>query len=398
MKILRIVYDWPPPWDGLAPAPYEMTSAQVKLGHEIDVFCGRWPFAGPIETLKGAKLHPFLREPLRGTLSITTSLIVFFYYLFWRLKNRPDVIHSHGHFAIWIYAYRFFLKKFLPGAKELKVPLIAHFHNTVKGRWEKLEGQDKNIKAISRYLSWPLAQMSDRWAIGSADACIFVSPETKNEAIKHYNTDPSKCFVVETGVNTELFTPIGPEELVKTRGELGLAPHDKVILNNGAIVERKNIHLLIESLRFLPSNYKLLLVGPHGDEEYESKILDVTSKYNLDHRIVRVGYTPYPQVPIVFQIADIFVLPSDWEGLPKVVLQSLACGVPALASGFETSQKIEGLVYLREVSAESIAKQVQEVLDSGISADLGFVRSNYSWHLMAKKVDQVYDKVVIRKS
>ena len=210
MKILRIVYDWPPPWDGLAPAPYEMTSAQVKLGHEIDVFCGRWPFAGPIETLKGAKLHPFLREPLRGTLSITTSLIVFFYYLFWRLKNRPDVIHSHGHFAIWIYAYRFFLKKFLPGAKELKVPLIAHFHNTVKGRWEKLEGQDKNIKAISRYLSWPLAQMSDRWAIGSADACIFVSPETKNEAIKHYNTDPSKCFVVETSVNTQLFSPISP--------------------------------------------------------------------------------------------------------------------------------------------------------------------------------------------
>ncbi len=398
MKILRIVYDWPPPWDGLAPAPYEMTSAQVKLGHEVDVFCGRWPFAGPIETLKNVKLHPFLREPLRGTLNITTSPIVFFYYLFWRLKNVPDVIHSHGHFAIWIYAYRFFLKKFLPRSRELKIPLVAHFHNTVKGRWEKLEGHDKNIKPISKYLSWPLAQKSDEWATRCADACIFVSSETRNEAIKHYNADASKCFVVETGVNTELFTPIGPEEMVKTRAELGLAPHDKVILNNGAVVERKNIHLLIESLRFLPANYKLLLVGPHGDEEYESKILDVTSKYNLDHRIVRVGYTPYPQVPIVFQIADIFVLPSDWEGLPKVVLQSLACGVPALASGFEASQKIEGLVYLRGVTAENIARQVQEVIDSGASADLGFVRGNYSWHLMAKKVDQVYDKVLVRKS
>ena len=46
MKILRIVYDWPPPWYGLAPAPYEMTVAQTKLGHTIDVFCGRWPRAG----------------------------------------------------------------------------------------------------------------------------------------------------------------------------------------------------------------------------------------------------------------------------------------------------------------------------------------------------------------
>ena len=397
MKILRIVYDWPPPWGGLAPAPYEMTSAQVKLGHEVDVFCGRWPFSGPIEKLLGVKLHPFIREPVAGTLNITTSLLVFAYYLFWRFKNKPDIIHSHGHFAIWIYAYRVFLKRFFSRAGELKIPLVAHFHNTVKGRWEKLEESDKSIKIISKRLSWPLAQMSDKWAIKCASACIFVSSETKNEAVEHYGADASKCFVVETGVNTELFTPTHPEEKIKTREELGFTLHDKVILNNGATVERKNIHLLVESLRFLPDDYKLLLVGPHGEENYESKLLDVTSKYDLGHRLVRVGYTPYPQVPIAFQIADVFVLPSEWEGLPKVVMQSLACGVPVLASGFEAMQKIAGLVYLkRELTPENIAKQIQEVVEGNVLVDLNFVRGNYSWHLMAKKVDQIYARVLNR--
>ena len=40
MNILRLVYEWPPPWDGLAPGPYELTEAQQKLGHDVVVFCG----------------------------------------------------------------------------------------------------------------------------------------------------------------------------------------------------------------------------------------------------------------------------------------------------------------------------------------------------------------------
>ena len=70
MNILRIVYEWPPPWDGLAPAPYEVTAAQARLGHKIDVICARWPFSGPIEKLNNVTLHPLIREPLKGTLLV----------------------------------------------------------------------------------------------------------------------------------------------------------------------------------------------------------------------------------------------------------------------------------------------------------------------------------------
>ena len=81
MRILRIIYDWPPPWDGLSPHPYEITVAQAKLGHKIDVFCGRWPRAGSIVKVENTTLTAFLREPLPGTISFTTSVVMFFYYL-----------------------------------------------------------------------------------------------------------------------------------------------------------------------------------------------------------------------------------------------------------------------------------------------------------------------------
>ena len=53
MKICRIIYDWPPPWSGLAPHPYEITKAQLKKGHDVTVLCARWPKAGDIEKPKG---------------------------------------------------------------------------------------------------------------------------------------------------------------------------------------------------------------------------------------------------------------------------------------------------------------------------------------------------------
>lgn len=396
MRILRIVYDWPPPWSGLAPAPYEMTNAQVKLGHEIDVFCGRWPFSGPIEELPGVKTHSFIREPLAGTLNITISPIMFIYYLLWRKRNKVDVIHAHGHFGIWVFAYRVFLKRYFSDAKELQTPLVVHFHNTVKGRWEKMRLANKPIRWISKTLSWPLAQKSDEWAVSAAAACIFVSDEIRQDAIKYYEAEPSKCFVVETGVNVELFTPIGPEELAKTRAEMELSLSSKIVLNCGAMVERKNIHLLVESLKFLPKEYKLVLVGPSSSVDYENKISDIIIKNELDNRITRIGYTPYPHIPIALQVANVFVLPSEWEGFPKTVLESLACGVPALASGFKAKDDISGLVYITELSPEVIAKQIQEIVEGDLDVDLGFVRAHYSWNVMAKKVEQVYAKVLSR--
>ena len=185
MNILRIVYDWPPPWNGLAPAPYEMSVAQSKLGHKISIFCGRWPFAGEVEEISNVKTFTLLREPLPGLLSITISPLLFVYYLYWRRKLEVDIIHSHGHFAIWIYWYRRFLKNRFPDAKELKTPLVVHFHNTFKGRWEKLKEQDKPIKTISKTISWPLGVRSDTWAAEVADACIFVSKDLRQEAIKY---------------------------------------------------------------------------------------------------------------------------------------------------------------------------------------------------------------------
>jgi hypothetical protein len=105
MRLLRLVYEWPPPWIGLTPAPFELTRAQAKLGYKINVFCGRWPKAGKEELVDGVTVTSFFREPLRGTMLLTVAPIVTLYFLLWRIFNKVDVYHVHGHFGLYFYIY-----------------------------------------------------------------------------------------------------------------------------------------------------------------------------------------------------------------------------------------------------------------------------------------------------
>jgi hypothetical protein len=105
MRILRIFYDWPGKWDGLAPAGYEITKEQLNQGHKVTLMCGFWRGTPP-ENLPNLNIISTFREPLTGLIFLTSSVILFFKYFFWRNKYKVDVIHSHGHFAIWIYLYR----------------------------------------------------------------------------------------------------------------------------------------------------------------------------------------------------------------------------------------------------------------------------------------------------
>jgi glycosyltransferase involved in cell wall biosynthesis len=113
-----------------------------------------------------------------------------------------------------------------------------------------------------------LGILSDKWALEVSDVCIFVSQNLLDEAVELYGADRTKCLVLENGVNTQLFKSVNSIERDKTRKELGFDVYDKVIVNHGQMVARKNILALVESLRFLPINYKLLLYSNGKNQIY----------------------------------------------------------------------------------------------------------------------------------
>ena len=349
MKILRLAYEYPPPWDGLGSAIYEITQAQIKLGNQVEVFSSK----------------NFPRALKRFSLFLTTAPAVLVGYIFYRLRGKKvDVVHGHGHITFWFNLYKLFF-----GWLD-KTPYVLHFHVTAVGREVKAKEKGSKLDFWTKYFEWPLHKFSDKVGCRVADAVICTSQMVKEEALEYYQADPEKVFVVENGVNTKLFVP-----QPKT-----LSPKPR-LLYVGALSKRKNVHLLIEAMKLLPKEYQLTVVG-RGEEKYPSQ-----------ERVEFVGYVEYPKLPPYYQAADLFVLPSSYEGLPKVVLEALSCGVPVLASGFVIKEKIKGLRFLKDLDAKSLAAEIKKTVESEKGVDVEKIRNQYDWSVKAGEIQKIYDKI-----
>jgi len=406
MKILRIVYDFPPPWEGLAPGPYELSQAQIELGNEVTVICGLWPKQKPLQVpyLGRMKLRRFMREPFRGCLFFTTAIFAFIAIFSLRIINRLapnrkvlgfDLIHGHGHLPFYLHIY-----KKLFGRID-KTPYFFHLHITAAGRERKAKEADDKIDFLTRFFEWPLHKLSDKLGCQVAEAIFTVSESVKNEAIKYYGADPLKIFVVENGVNCSMFQPTRLEDqdthsferMIKEIQPQQLNIKDKIILFLGRHTDRKNLDNLILSLKSLPNEFKLLTVG-RGPKTYLEHLKRLVKKEALKERVIFAGFIPYPETPAIYQNADIFVLPSSYEGFPKVVLEALASGVPVLVSGFKFEKKIAGLNFLKSTKPKLLAQEIQRIVDEDQKVNVELIEKEYSWKAKAQKIQNVYKKLI----
>lgn len=124
---------------------------------------------------------------------------------------------------------------------------------------------------------------------------------------------------------------------------------------------------------------------------------DLIIEKKVKHRVIKSAAVPYPQVSITYQASDIFVLPSSWEGFPKVVVEALACGLPTLVSGFKAKEDIGGLLYLKDLQPQTIADQILELTSTSQFVDVHKVRLLYSWERKVEEIEQIYNWVIARK-
>lgn len=373
LNILRIVYDFSPPWFELGPGTYELSKAQVKLGNRVTVFAGEWPKQRGY-TDNGLVVERLLRcFPYIGGF-FTYSPIVLLKYLMVDRK-KIDLIHGHNFHPLWYYMYR---KIF--GDKK---PLVLHMHITSAERTHR----NQCASFITKNLEWRLSIAAERLGCELADAIICVSESVKEEVLKWYRPSQEKVFVVSNGVNIELFNPAG----ANLKKELGLQD-SKVILFVGVLNKRKKINLLIESLAYLPKDYKLLIIGEGPDKK---ELMRSASRLNLLERVIFRGFIPYPQMDKYYRTADIFVLTSIFEGLPKVVLEALACGVPVITSkSFKPDIFLaEQIFQLDDIAPVKIAAKIQEVIQKGQKPNAELIKNSYDWKVVAKKIQSIYGRL-----
>lgn len=387
MNILRIVWDWPPPWSGLAPGPYELTTAQQQIGNTVTVFTGGWPRrakASP-DGVRLLRLPSGLIPGLNVSVFFTTAPFALIAYVVFRMFHHVDVLHVHGHLSLIFSIY-----KKLFGWLD-NTPYVVHFHHVSAERAEKIYAEQGNTISAMTRLEWWLHQRSDRLAVRVADRLIFVSTSMRDDFRRYYVSEnrrgdfEKRAVLLGNGVNTEVFS---------SEGEAAVLPWEnkKVLLFVGNLVQRKKPDLIIRALTILGSEYAAVFVGTGDQQEY---LQSLAKELDVFDRVLFCGYVPNHALACYVRAADVLVLPSKSEGFPKVVLEALACGVPVVASGFDPGEDLmDEVAVLADLSPETLAQTINA--KSGTVVDAQKIQTRYSWKAKARELQEVYTEIIRR--
>jgi glycosyltransferase involved in cell wall biosynthesis len=172
----------------------------------------------------------------------------------------------------------------------------------------------------------------------SISAYISISSEIRQKLLEA-GIKSEKIYNIPNGVNIDRFKPLLQSEKKKLRKKLTLKDKFTVIFT-GSFSDRKNPLLIVKAFGEIHNkdNIQLLLVGPDREESDQR---DRIISYISEHKIKNVIIKDFQEdIELYYQSSDIFVLPSNQEGLSNSMLEALACGLPAVVTKISGAEDV----------------------------------------------------------
>jgi glycosyltransferase involved in cell wall biosynthesis len=210
-----------------------------------------------------------------------------------------------------------------------------------------------------------------------------------------------KIIVIPNGVDHSKFYSI-PQ--TSARKELRLPVDKKIVLSVGNLTPNKGFDILIKSLKVLVEDSRdqdivLVIVG-EGD--YRKVLVELVLSLNLDEHVLFVGSVRHEQLYLWYNAANCFCLASEREGWPNVVMESLACGTPIVATSVGGIPEIlsrNSTGILTDRSVNDISNKLGRALQSSWNPDeIVKYAKQYTWNRSARSVLQVFESVLHKHS
>jgi len=230
--------------------------------------------------------------------------------------------------------------------------------------------------------------------LAKADAVIGVCQALIDKA-KELGAPPERCHVIPNGIDCETFRAV---DRMEARQRLGLPESGRFLLSVGHLCERKGFHLLIEALQQLHllglTNLRLIIVGGPGAEgDFESE-LQRRARALPEGSVIFAGPRPHAELSDWYSAADLFCLASSREGWANVLMESLACGTPVVATNVWGTPEIissDQVGLLTERSVPALTASIQAALQRQWSRQpLVAHVARRSWQRVARDVQDLY--------
>ena len=260
----------------------------------------------------GVQVESILDKPKDGPIGrVLTNMFCFERYL---RRNPCDVIHLHISQGV--------VMRYAKTAKKLGIQrVISHCHNTDVGtgaRFLKLTGHKIGKKMFNRYVDERIAcsELAAQW--------LYTKKDIENDKVKIY-----KCII-----DVERFK-YSKEDSIYMRNKYGLE-NRKICLNAGRLCCQKNQLFLLDifnEMLKLDKDYILIVIGTG---ELEEQIHRKLSELQIESKVIMIKHTN--EMEKYMSMADLFVLPSLFEGNPITGIEAQASGLPCYFSDKITKQ------------------------------------------------------------
>jgi len=304
------------------------------------------------------------------------------YKLFFEHIKDCDIVHVHGH----PYLSSFTAVK---AAKKCSIPIVLTQHNTF----------------IEYGSFWDLAESLNDFFVGrnvlkAPDKIIVVSRATLNYVLS-LGADPRKVEVLYNGVDLDKFKPAKMSK-GDARKSLGIPEDYFVILTVRRLVYKNGIDSLLESARIaVEKNSQLLFLVIGNGPDFE-KVNAKIREFRLEKNFRLLGFVPDSYLLHYYNASDVFVLPSkSGEGMPLVLLEAMACGLPVVATNVGgvpeiIDEKCGKIVPPND--AVSLAEALVELSNKNLSPHHERIRKivekRHDWNRNVKRLIEIYEELI----
>ncbi|OFX24275.1 MAG: hypothetical protein A2033_17175 [Bacteroidetes bacterium GWA2_31_9] len=230
----------------------------------------------------------------------------------------------------------------------------------------------------------------------NATKIIAISNQTKSDIIEYFKIPETKIEVVYQTCNSSFYNKQNSAELKSVREKYNLPSN--YILYVGTIEKRKNLLNIIKAINNYNINIPLIAVG--RKTKYYNEIENYINKNNIINKLQILSGVENSELPSIYQMAEMLVYPSTFEGFGLPIIEALFSGIPVITSkgGCFSEAGGEGAIYVDPINIDEIGNAINSVLNNKELKDSLIENGklqikNFDEKIVTQKLMRVYEGV-----
>lgn len=387
MHIIQVVPRFPPAIGGMEEHAYQISVELARRGHNVTIITSN-EADGKIcpkhtDVVQGVRIYRFplfMPEKLRELWLIPDT---------WKIlpKLQADIVHAHGYRCL----------------SSCTAIYLAHI---------------KNIPSIlTPHGIYPARSLTNGLAKSLFDhtlGLLLLSLSDKIVSLSQHNTDlllqigasNRKIVTVPNGVNIEEYANLQRSKEILNE----LKTDGPILLYVGRIDWNKRIERIIEAMPTVLKDFptaKLAVVGPDY-ANYANKLAEIAKKLRVEHSVFITGEVSKEKLLEFYSAANVFLLPSSYEGFGLSMLEAMCSKVPVVVSPSGGPGDIlkhkEQAWLLKEATPTAISESVHTILTDHqlrerlVKNAFELAEKKYTWKSVVDRLEIVYGQTIREKT